>query len=65
MIKRYDILTTPNDRHEALVRRVSDGRTATVDVRWLKQDGDAHVPVSRVKAIRLDYMVEWKAEEMK
>lgn len=62
MIPRYDILTTPNDRHEALVRRLSDGRSAMVDVRWLKSDGDAHIAVSRVKAIRLEYMVTWTKE---
>ena len=61
MPTRYDILSAPDERHVALVRRQSDNKIATVDVRWLKLSGDAHIPVSRVKALRLDTQVEWTA----
>ena len=51
---KYDQITTADEKGYALFRRVSDGKTARVPVRWFKKDGDVMVPRSRVKEIRLD-----------
>ena len=56
---KYDQIETADERGYALFRRVSDGKTARVPVRWFKTDGDGMVPRSRVKAIRL-YLLDWE-----
>lgn len=55
-LDRYELLTEPDVRGYVMVRRLSDGKLAQCKAAWLKAapgDGLAHVPRSRVKAIRL------------
>lgn len=58
---KYDQITTADEKGYALFRRVSDGKTSRVPVRWFKKDGDGDgmVPRSRTKAIRLG-MLDWE-----
>lgn len=60
MIKRYDIIAAQAGDEYVTVRRQQDGKTARVKASWIKRAGDAHVPASRTKAIRLDGNVEWE-----
>ena len=55
-IDRYEILDEPDERGYVTVKRLADGKLAQCKAAWLKAapgDGLAHVPRSRVKAIRL------------
>ena len=63
-IDRYEILDVPDERGYVVVRRVSDGKTATCKAAWLKpaphSESPAHVmPRSRTKAIRMT-MLDWE-----
>ena len=61
-LDRYELLTEPDVRGYVMVRRLSDGKLAQCKAAWLKAapgDGLAHVPRSRVKAIRL-YLLDWE-----
>ena len=58
-MEQYDQIEAPDAKGFALFRRVSDGKTARVPVRWFKKDGDGMVPRSRTKAIRLQ-MLDWE-----
>ena len=56
---KYDQIETADEKGYALFRRVSDGKTARVPVRWFKKDGDGMVPRSRTKALRMA-MLDWE-----
>jgi hypothetical protein len=58
-MEQYDQIEAPDAKGFALFRRVRDGKTARVPVRWFKKDGDGMVPRSRTKAIRLR-MLDWE-----
>ena len=56
---KYDQITNADEKGYALFRRVSDGKTSRVPVRWFKKDGDGMVPRSRTKALRMA-MLNWE-----
>ena len=61
-LDRYELLTEPDGRGYVMVKRLADGKLAQCKAAWLKAapgDGLAHVPRSRVKAIRL-YLLDWE-----
>jgi len=61
-LDRYELLTEPDVRGYVMVRRLSDGKLAQCKAAWLKAapgDGLAHVPRSRVKALRMA-MLDWE-----
>ena len=63
-LDRYELLTEPDVRGYAMVRRLADGKLATCKAAWLRaaphSESPTHViPRSRVKAIRLDGL-DWE-----
>ena len=61
-LDRYELLTEPDEKGYAMVKRLADGKLAPCKAAWLKAapGGElAKVPRSRTKALRMA-MLDWE-----